>query len=144
MTVRENLEMGAYLPHARGKLRESLDMVWEMFPRLAERMNQPAGNLSGGEQQMAALGRALTARPRVLMLDEPSLGLAPVMASAIFSIILKLNSEGMTILLVSQEILQTLRISGSAYLLENGKIVLSGSAGAVREDPRVKSAYLGI
>lgn len=144
MTVLENLEMGAYLPAARTKSSESLTKVFDLFPRLAERTKQAAGSLSGGEQQMLAVGRALMARPRLLMLDEPSLGLAPIVASEIFHIIADLNREGLTVLLVSQEVLHTLSIAKSGYLLESGKITLSGPADQLLADPRVKSSYLGL
>jgi branched-chain amino acid transport system ATP-binding protein len=144
MTVEENLEIGAYLPAARSHAKESRSRVFELFPRLAERRRQIAGSLSGGEQQMLALGRALMARPLLLMLDEPSLGLAPIMAAEIFRIVADLNATGMTVLLVSQEVLHTLSIAKYAYLLENGTITLSGSADSLLADPRVKEAYLGL
>lgn len=144
MTVEENLEIGAYLPAARSLAKENMSRVFELFPRLAERRRQVAGSLSGGEQQMLALGRALMARPLLLMLDEPSLGLAPIMAAEIFHIVADLNAGGMTVLLVSQEVLHTLSIASSGYLLENGTITLSGSAASLLADPRVKEAYLGI
>jgi branched-chain amino acid transport system ATP-binding protein len=144
MSVLENLEMGAYLPAARTKSSESLTRVFDLFPRLAERTKQAAGSLSGGEQQMLAVGRALMARPRLLMLDEPSLGLAPIVASEIFRIVADLNREGLTVLLVSQEVLHTLSIAKSGYLLESGKITLSGPADQLLADPRVKSSYLGL
>jgi branched-chain amino acid transport system ATP-binding protein len=144
MTVEENLQMGAYVPHAREKYNVTKKRVFEMFPRLEERRKQRAGSLSGGEQQMLALGRALMALPQLLMLDEPSLGLAPVAAGEIFRAIGELNSSGLTILLVSQEILQTLSISTSAYLLENGKIALDGTGAQLLTDKRVKDSYLGM
>jgi branched-chain amino acid transport system ATP-binding protein len=144
MTVRENLEMGAYLPSARSKSEESFAMVFNLFPRLAERLKQSAGSLSGGEQQMLAVGRALMAKPRLLMLDEPSLGLAPMMASEIFSIISKLNRNGLSVLLVSQEVLHALSIAKFCYVLESGKITFSGPADKLLADPRIKSYYLGI
>jgi len=144
MTVEENLEIGAYLPAARSHAKENRSRVFDLFPRLAERRRQVAGSLSGGEQQMLALGRALMARPLLLMLDEPSLGLAPIMAAEIFRIVADLNAKGMTVLLVSQEVLHTLSIASSGYLLENGKITLSGSADSLLADPRVKEAYLGL
>jgi branched-chain amino acid transport system ATP-binding protein len=143
MTVEENLQIGAYVPHARENYKVTRKRVFEMFPRLEERRKQRAGSLSGGEQQMLALGRALMALPRLLMLDEPSLGLAPVAAGEIFRAIGALNSDGLTILLVSQEILQTLSISTSAYLLENGKITLEGTGAQLLADKRVKDSYLG-
>lgn len=144
MTVEENLEMGAYLPAARSKLRQTLTKVYDIFPLLADRRRQSAGSLSGGEQQMVAVGRALMALPKLLMLDEPSLGLAPIAATAIFRVVVELNNDGLTILLVSQEIRQTLTIAERAYLLENGKIALSGPAHQLLADPGVKSSYLGL
>ena len=144
MTVEENLEIGAYLPAARSHAKENFSRVFDLFPRLAERRRQVAGSLSGGEQQMLALGRALMACPLVLMLDEPSLGLAPIVASDIFRIVADLNSTGMTVLLVSQEVLHTLSIARYAYLLENGTITLSGPAESILADPRVKESYLGL
>jgi branched-chain amino acid transport system ATP-binding protein len=144
MTVEENLQIGAYAPHARQKYSVTRKKVFEMFPRLGERRKQRAGSLSGGEQQMLAMGRALMALPRLLMLDEPSLGLAPVAAGEIFQAIEALNRDGLTILLVSQEILQTLSISASAYLLENGKITLEGTGAQLLADKRVKDSYLGM
>ncbi|MDQ7785378.1 MAG: ABC transporter ATP-binding protein [Desulfomonilaceae bacterium] len=144
MTVEENLEIGAYLPAARARAKENRSRVFDLFPRLAERRLQVAGSLSGGEQQMLALGRALMAHPLLLMLDEPSLGLAPIVASEIFRITADLNAKGMTVLLVSQEVLHTLTIAGYAYLLENGTITLSGSAESLLADARVKESYLGL
>jgi branched-chain amino acid transport system ATP-binding protein len=144
MSVEENLQIGAYVPHAREKYDVTRKKVFEMFPRLEERRKQRAGSLSGGEQQMLAMGRALMALPQLLMLDEPSLGLAPVAAEEIFQAIGELNRNGLTILLVSQEILQTLSISTSAYLLENGKITLEGTGAQLLEDKRVKDSYLGM
>jgi branched-chain amino acid transport system ATP-binding protein len=144
MTVAENLDMGCYLPGPRSKAAENRKRVFELFPILADRHHQVAGSLSGGEQQMLALGRALMACPRLLMLDEPSLGLAPIVATEIFRILDKLNQDGLTILLVSQEVLQTLTIAKHAYLLENGRIALSGSSDGMLADPRVKESYLGL
>lgn len=144
MTVLENLEMGAYSRSARASANETFERVFQLFPILAQRRKQHAGSLSGGEQQMLALGRALMARPRMLMLDEPSLGLAPVMAAEIFAIVKDLNESGMTILLVSQEVLHTLSSARYGYLLENGKIHLSGPADRLLGDQRVKESYLGI
>jgi branched-chain amino acid transport system ATP-binding protein len=144
MTVEENLEIGGYLPAARSKLKETLANVYEMFPLLAERRKQAAGSLSGGEQQMLALSRALMARPKMLMLDEPSLGLAPITAAGIFRAVAELHRGGLTVLLVSQEILQTLAIAQHGYLLENGRIILSGPANQLLADPRVRSSYLGM
>ncbi|HOF04938.1 MAG TPA: ABC transporter ATP-binding protein [Syntrophales bacterium] len=144
MTVEENLLMGAYLPALRKKAPAALQRVYAIFPRLADRRRQLAGSLSGGEQQMAALGRALMASPRLLMLDEPSLGLSPKAAAEIFAIIRGLNREGLSILLVSQEVLETLAITTRGYVLENGAVVMSGPAAALREDPQVKTSYLGL
>ena len=144
MTVGENLEMGAYLPLARKHFRESRDRVFQIFPRLDERRRQVAGSLSGGEQQMVAVARALMARPKLLMLDEPSLGLAPIMAAEIFSVISDLNKQGLTVLLVSQEVLHTLSTATYGYVLENGKVPLDGPAESLLEDPRIKESYLGL
>jgi branched-chain amino acid transport system ATP-binding protein len=144
MTVGENLEMGAYLPSARKHFRESRNRVFEIFPRLGERRRQVAGSLSGGEQQMVAVARALMARPKLLMLDEPSLGLAPIMAAEIFSVISDLNKQGLTVLLVSQEVLHTLSTATYGYVLENGKVPLDGPAKRLLEDPRIKESYLGL
>jgi branched-chain amino acid transport system ATP-binding protein len=144
MTVGENLEMGAYLPSARKHFRESRNRVFEIFPRLGERRRQVAGSLSGGEQQMVAVARALMARPKLLMLDEPSLGLAPIIAAEIFSVISDLNEQGLTVLLVSQEVLHTLSSATYGYVLENGKVPLDGPAKRLLEDPRIKESYLGL
>ena len=144
MTVEENLEIGAYLPIARSQAEESRQMVFEIFPRLAERRRQTARNLSGGEQQMVAVARAIMARPKLLMLDEPSLGLSPIAAAVIFQTIEELNNRGITVLVVSQEVLQTLTIAKHGYVLENGKVTLSGPAKELLDDPRVKESYLGL
>jgi branched-chain amino acid transport system ATP-binding protein len=144
MTVEENLEIGAYLPAARSRASETRRQVFDLFPRLAERRMQLAGSLSGGEQQMLAVSRALMARPSLLMLDEPSLGLAPIVATEIFRIIEDLNRDGMTELVVSQEVLQTLSIAKHAHLLENGSITLSGPAKSLLSDTTVKESYLGL
>jgi branched-chain amino acid transport system ATP-binding protein len=143
MTVAENLELGARAPEARRRRRATLEAVFGLFPRLAERRTQLAGSLSGGEQQMCAIGRALMARPRLLMLDEPSLGLAPVMVSAIFDNLARINREGTTVLLVEQNVLQALRLSSRAYVLENGEIAFSGPRDDLLGDPRIRAAYLG-
>jgi branched-chain amino acid transport system ATP-binding protein len=144
MTVKENLEMGAYVRSARRHSLESYDRVLEMFPILSERRAQVAGSLSGGEQQMLAVARAMMAKPKLLMLDEPSLGLAPLIAAEIFRIIAGLNASGLTVFLISQEVLQTLSIAQFAYVLENGKVTLSGPPQQLRDDPRVKESYLGL
>jgi branched-chain amino acid transport system ATP-binding protein len=142
MTVLENLEMGAYARARRNKTTR-LDDVLTLFPRLAERRKQQGGTLSGGEQQMLAIGRALMAEPKLLLLDEPSMGLAPLIVSQIFSILREINESGSTILLVEQNAVQALTLSHRAYVLETGRIVASGSASALLDDPAVRSAYLG-
>lgn len=144
MRVIENLELGAYLPAARAQRHETIERVYRLFPRLKERRRQDAGTLSGGEQQMVAIGRALMARPKLLMLDEPSLGLAPVLVEMIMEVLTHLNGEGMTILLVSQEVHQALAIAHRVYVIENGRIVRSGPSHALRDDDAVRSAYLGL
>jgi branched-chain amino acid transport system ATP-binding protein len=143
MTVLENLELGARTAEARARRAETLARVFELFPRLSERGRQLAGTLSGGEQQMVAIGRALLARPRLLMLDEPSLGLAPVVVGAIFANLAAINRDGLTILLVEQNVLRALRLSHRAYVLENGTITLSGPSATLLADERIKRAYLG-
>jgi len=144
MSILENLEMGAYLPDAAKKAEETVEHVFQLFPVLRDRRKQLAGTLSGGEQQMLAIGRALMARPRLLMLDEPSLGLSPKAASEIYSVLHHLHHEDMTILLVSQDVLQALKIADRAYALENGRIILQGSGSELLRDPAVKEAYLGL
>ncbi|MDW8214671.1 MAG: ABC transporter ATP-binding protein [Roseiflexaceae bacterium] len=144
MRVIENLELGAYLPAARAQRHETIERVYRLFPRLKERWRQDAGTLSGGEQQMVAIGRALMARPKLLMLDEPSLGLAPVLVETIMEVLTHLNAEGMTILLVSQEVHQALAIAHRVYVIENGRIVRSGPSHELRDDDAVRSAYLGL
>lgn len=144
MTVEENLEMGAYLPSARSHAGQSRQTVFDIFPRLAERRRQVAGSLSGGEQQMVAVGRAIMARPKLLMLDEPSMGLSPIVADEIFHVIENLNGRGLTVLLVSQEVLHTLSIARYGYVLENGKVTLEGPAKQLLDDPGIKESYLGL
>lgn len=141
MTVVENLEMGAY--DRRGSLSEDFDRVYTLFPRLAERKTQWGGTLSGGEQQMLAIGRALMARPQVLLLDEPSMGLAPKLVTQIFSILHEINQQGTTILLVEQNAVQALSLAHRAYVLELGRIVREAPAHDLLEDPAVRAAYLG-
>jgi branched-chain amino acid transport system ATP-binding protein len=143
LTVLENLEMGAYLQKDRSKNASNLERVFTLFPRLKERRKQSGGTLSGGEQQMLAIGRALMAQPRLLLLDEPSLGLAPLLVHAIFGAIDTINKEGTTILLVEQNANAALRHSHRAYVLETGTIVMEGPSQKVASDPRVKEAYLG-
>ena len=144
MSVRENLEMGAYLRRDRNAVRQDMDMVCDTFPRLRERFEQKAATLSGGEQQMLATGRAMMARPRMILLDEPSMGLSPLVVEQIFDIILRLNREqGITILLVEQNVKLALSVSIHAYILENGEIALDGQSAALASDEGVQRAYLG-
>jgi len=144
MSVDENLEMGAYLPGSRSRTKENRQKVFDLLPRLAERRKQLAGSLSGGEQQLLALARALMAQPKMLMLDEPSLGLSPVAAAEIFHIISDLNRDGLTVLLISQEVLETLSIAKHGYILEHGRIALCGPAKELKDDPKIKESYLGM
>ena len=144
MSVRENLLMGGMNASARPKRAEGIARVCELFPRLAERIDQHAGTLSGGEQQMLAIGRGLVAGARLLMLVEPSLGLSPLFVKYIFEIIDKLHKDGLTILLVEQNLNLTLRFANRCYVLERGRIVVEGTADQVRDDPRTRSAYLGL
>ncbi len=143
MTVRENLEMGAYQRNDKDGIAQDMERVFSLFPRLKERISQRGGTLSGGEQQMLSMGRALMARPRVMLLDEPSMGLAPILVDQIFSIIRTLNKEGTTILLVEQNARLALSIANRGYVIETGNIVLSGSGKELLNDPQVKGAYLG-
>jgi branched-chain amino acid transport system ATP-binding protein len=143
MTVHENLDLGAFR-RGRSERKATMDQVYRRFPKLAERRNQLAGTLSGGEQQMLAVGRALMTQPRLLMLDEPSLGLAPVIVRDIFSIIRELCDDGMTILVVEQNAVQTLDMADQGYVLENGEIVLSGSGADLLQNERIRTAYLGL
>jgi branched-chain amino acid transport system ATP-binding protein len=144
LTVRENLELGAYTARARAVRRKSLDRTLALFPRLAERARQVAGTMSGGEQQMLAIGRALMARPRLLMLDEPSLGLGPKVVAEIFGIMSEINRGGTTVLLVEQNTRQALALASRGYVLENGRVVREGTGRALLDDPHVKRAYLGM
>jgi len=144
MTVRENLEMGAYLPRAKSTMAETLTWVTGLFPRLGERGDQLAGTLSGGEQQMLAIGRALMSRPRLLILDEPSLGLAPIMVKAIFDAVTRIAKEGTTVLLVEQNLVQSLRLSHRGYVLETGRIVLEGTGSDLLANPHTRRAFLGV
>ena len=143
LSVRENLEMGAYVRTDREGILEDMERVFQLLPRLKERINQKGGTLSGGEQQMLAIGRALMGRPRLLLLDEPSMGLAPVLVEAIFTVISELNAQGTTILLVEQNANMALRYAARAYVLETGRIVLSGLAQEIAQNPEVKKTYLG-
>lgn len=144
MTLLENLEMGALRPEARKKRKQSLEWVFSLFPALRERAVQPAGTLSGGQQQMVAIGRGLMSLPRLLMLDEPSLGLAPMLVKHVFEIVREINRRGITVLLVEQNVMQVLRFCHRAYVLENGRIVLGGSGAELLNDAHVKESYLGI
>ncbi len=143
MSIRENLELGSFR-RGRARRRENLDRVVEIFPRLQERFDQLAGTLSGGEQQMLAIGRALMSEPRVLILDEPSLGLSPLLVEEMFTLIDHLNKDGLSIFLVEQNVMQSLEIAHRAYVMENGEIVLSGVAEDLLKDPNLKKAYLGL
>jgi branched-chain amino acid transport system ATP-binding protein len=144
LTVLENLELGAFTKRARPFMKESLNWVMEIFPILKERKGQLAGKMSGGEQQMIAIGRALMSRPKLLMLDEPSLGLAPLIVKMVFEFILNLNHQNVTILLVEQNIHQTLKVAHHAFVLKTGKITLLGKGDELLADPEVQKAYMGI
>ncbi|MDD6033462.1 MAG: ABC transporter ATP-binding protein [Oscillospiraceae bacterium] len=143
MTVLENLELGAYLRRDRAGIKQDLEMVYDRFPRLADRRKQAAGTLSGGEQQMLAMGRALMSRPKILFLDEPSMGLAPLLVQEIFDIIKSINQTGTTILLVEQNASMALQIANRAYVMETGSIVLSGTGEELSQSDDIKKAYLG-
>ncbi len=143
MTVTENLEMGAFQRKDRHAFREDMDRVFELFPRLAERRNQKAGTMSGGEQQMCAIGRALMARPTLLMLDEPSMGLAPIFVERIFETIVEVNKQGTSILLVEQNALMALDVASRGYVLETGHVALADDATALAQNPEVRKTYLG-
>ncbi len=144
LNVTENLEMGAFARSDNDGIRRDMERVFTLFPRLKERANQVAGTLSGGEQQMLAIGRALMASPRLLLLDEPSMGLAPILVEAIFNTIREINQQGTTILLVEQNALMALSVAGRGYVLETGEIVLQDKAAALKENEMVRHAYLGI
>ncbi len=144
MSVEENLQMGAYHRRDTANIRREMGEIYEIFPRLQERRKQMAGTLSGGEQQMLALGRGMMAAPRLLLLDEPSLGLAPNMVDLVFTVIRKIVGRGVPVLLVEQNAAQALEVSARAYVLETGRVVLSGSGPDVLRNPRVRQAYLGI
>jgi branched-chain amino acid transport system ATP-binding protein len=144
MTVRENLEMGAYTRRNRSEIDEDLQRVFGLFPRMKEREKQAGGTLSGGEQQMLAVGRALMSRPKLLLLDEPSMGLAPILIQQIFDIIVEINQQGTTVLLVEQNAQQALSRAHRAYVLETGRIVKEGTGTELLDDPAVKDAYLGV
>jgi branched-chain amino acid transport system ATP-binding protein len=143
LTVQENLEMGAFQRTDSAGIKQDMERVFSLFPRLKERIKQVAGTLSGGEQQMLAIGRALMANPRVLLLDEPSMGLAPILVEDIFRTVQEINREGTTVLLVEQNALMALSVANRGYVLETGTVALEGTAAELRENPRVKAAYLG-
>jgi branched-chain amino acid transport system ATP-binding protein len=143
MTVLENLEMGAFQRSDRAAMKQDLDRVFELFPRLAERRTQKAGTLSGGEQQMCAMGRALMARPKLLMLDEPSMGLAPIFVDRIFETVIEINKQGTPILLVEQNALMALDVASRGYVLETGRVALEGPASALKTNEEVRKTYLG-
>jgi len=142
--VQENLEMGALLPRARAKLSSEIERVYSLFPRLAERREQFAGTMSGGEQQMLAIGRCLMGQPELIMFDEPSLGLAPALVQELFQTIRKLNEAGLTVLLVEQNVAMSLKLANRGYVIENGRIVLSGTGEKLLHDDGVRQAYLGV
>lgn len=144
MTVEENLDMGALKGDARDKRDETRETVFEIFPKLRERRNQHAGTLSGGEQQMVAVGRGLMSLPRLLMFDEPSLGLAPILVNEIFNVIERIRQDGVTVLIVEQNVKQTLAIADRAYVLERGRIAMEGTGESLLRDEKVKAAYLGV
>ncbi len=144
LTVYENLLVSGHVGRARDRMQANLDRVFALFPRLGERKSQNAGSLSGGEQQMLAIGRGLMTMPRLIILDEPSLGLSPILVSTIFSLVRKLNEEGISVLLVEQNVHQTLAIADYAYVLEKGRVVQSGEGNELLNDPKVKQAYLGL
>ena len=143
MTVLQNLKMGAYSRADKSEIESTLEMVYRRFPRLKERRNQPAGTLSGGEQQMLAMGRALMSHPKILLLDEPSMGLSPILVNEIFDIIDSVNKAGTTVLLVEQNAKKALNIANRAYVLETGKIVKEGPAHDLMNDDSIRKAYLG-
>ncbi|MGE5618966.1 MAG: ABC transporter ATP-binding protein [Sphingomonadaceae bacterium] len=143
LSVRENLLMGAFTVKDRAKISQNMERVFARFPRLKERLSQPAGTLSGGEQQMLAMGRALMSQPKLLLLDEPSMGLSPILVRQIFDIIVEINQAGTSILLVEQNAFMALGVASRAYVLETGRVVLKGEAAKLREDPKVRAAYLG-
>ncbi|MCI8648635.1 MAG: ABC transporter ATP-binding protein [Anaerotruncus sp.] len=144
MTVAENLEMGAFIYKDKARIEQDMENVYQHFPRLKERYRQAAGTLSGGEQQMLAIGRAMMSRPKILLMDEPSMGLSPLLVKEIFRIIEQLNQTGITVLLVEQNAKMALSIANRAYVLETGKIVMSGNAKDMLEDDKVRRAYLGL
>jgi branched-chain amino acid transport system ATP-binding protein len=144
LTVEANLKMGAYIPAARARFAERLDYVYGLFPRLKERRGQLAGTMSGGEQQMCAIGRALMSRPKLVLLDEPSMGLAPVIVAQVFELVRRIRAEGYTVLIVEQNVRQVLKVADRGYLLEVGRVRTSGTAGELLGNEAVREAYLGL
>jgi branched-chain amino acid transport system ATP-binding protein len=143
LSIEENLAMGAYTRNDRAAIRADVERVYGLFPRLKERRTQTAGTLSGGEQQMLAMGRAMMSRPKLLLLDEPSMGLAPLMVQKVFETVLAIASEGVTILLIEQNAKLALEVSDRGYVMESGEVILSGAAKELLSDPKVRAAYLG-
>lgn len=143
LTVEENLQMGAYVCNDKALIRDEIERIFEMFPRLKERRSQSAGTLSGGEQQMLAIGRALMSQPRLLLLDEPSMGLAPLMVEKIFEVVRQVSRDGVTILLVEQNARLALKVSNRGYVMESGLVTLSGDSASLLDNPQVRQAYLG-
>ena len=144
MTVLENLELGSYLPAARARRRETLEEVCELFPAVRQKLSAPAGSLSGGQQQMVAIGRAMMARPKLLLLDEPSLGLAPAIVMDMFDAIRRINADGLSVLLVEQNVSMAMNLASRAYVLEEGRIVMDGAADDLVQRPEIRKAYLGL
>jgi branched-chain amino acid transport system ATP-binding protein len=144
LSVEENLKMGAYVPAARARYGERLEYVYNLFPRMKERRHQMAGTMSGGEQQMCAIGRALMSSPKLILLDEPSMGLAPVIVAQVFDLVRRIRSEGYTVLIVEQNVSQVLKVADRAYLLEVGRIEKSGTAGELLASDEIRKAYMGI
>ncbi|MEZ5815670.1 MAG: ABC transporter ATP-binding protein [Hyphomicrobiaceae bacterium] len=144
LTVEENLRMGAFIPSARAHFAERLDYVYNLFPRLKERRTQLAGTMSGGEQQMCAIARALMSRPKLILLDEPSMGLAPVIVQQVFDLVRQIRTEGYTVLIVEQNVTQVLKVADRAYLLEVGRIETSGTSAELASSDRIKEAYMGL
>jgi branched-chain amino acid transport system ATP-binding protein len=144
MTVRENLDLGAYLRRDKAEIESDMQRIFDLFPRLKEREKQKAGTMSGGEQQMLAIGRSMMANPKILLLDEPSLGLAPILVDVIYEIVAEINRQGTTILLVEQSATHALEVAGRGYVMETGKVVLTDDSKALKTNPEVQKAYLGI